>query len=144
MALREASKAAERGEVPVGAVLTDNAGRIIARCANSPISKSDPTAHAEILALRRAAKRIGNYRVENATLYVTIEPCAMCLGAAIQARVARLVYGADDPKAGAVRSIVRFPLEKTNHKIEIAGGVLAEECGRLLKEFFATKRRRHP
>ena len=110
-ALKEAAKAAARGEVPVGAVLADATGRIIARGSNAPISKNDPTAHAEIVALRKAAKNAGNYRLTGSTLYVTIEPCAMCLGALIQARVKRLVYGADDPKAGAVRSIVRFPVE---------------------------------
>jgi tRNA(adenine34) deaminase len=140
-ALKEASRAAERGEVPVGAVLTDTTGRIIARGSNASISKSDPTAHAEIVALRKAAKQAKNYRLIGTTLYVTIEPCAMCLGALIQARVKRLVYGADDPKAGAVRSIVRFPVEKTNHALEIEGGVLAGECCRVLKDFFAAKRR---
>lgn len=140
-ALDEAARASARGEVPVGAVLVDAAGRIIARGSNSPISKCDPTAHAEIVALRKAAKRTGNYRLIGTTLYVTIEPCAMCLGALIQARVKRLVYGADDPKAGAVRSIVRFPVEKTNHALEIEGGVLAGECSRVLKDFFTAKRR---
>ena len=139
--LKEAARAAARGEVPVGAVLTDAAGRIIARGSNASISKYDPTAHAEIVAIRKAAKKRGNYRLTDTTLYVTIEPCAMCLGALIQARVKRLVYGADDPKAGAVRSIVRFPVEKTNHALEIEGGVLAGECGRVLKDFFAAKRR---
>jgi tRNA(adenine34) deaminase len=141
-ALKEASSAAARGEVPVGAVLADAAGRIIARGSNAPISKNDPTAHAEIVALRKAGKKTGNYRLPGTTLYATIEPCAMCLGALIQARVKRLVYGADDPKSGAVRSIVRFPVERTNHRLEIERGVLAAECGRILKEFFAAKRRR--
>ena len=141
-ALREAGKAAKRGEVPVGAVLVDGAGRFIARGANSSISKTDPTAHAEIIAIRKAAKKLGNYRLGDSTLYVTIEPCAMCLGAIIQARVRTLVYGADDPKAGAVRSIIRFPIEKTNHHLSIRSGILAEDCCRLLKEFFAAKRRR--
>ena len=140
-AIKEGAKAAERGEVPVGAVLASAAGRIIARGSNSPISKCDPTAHAEIVAIRKAATKRRNYRLTDTTLYVTIEPCAMCLGALIQARVKRLVYGADDPKAGAVRSIVRFPVEKTNHALEIEGGVLAGECGRVLKDFFAAKRR---
>ena len=142
LAIREADMAAKRGEVPVGAVLVAASGSIISRGANSPISKRDPTAHAEIVALRKAAKALGNYRLAGTILYVTIEPCAMCLGAALQARVRRLVYGADDPKAGAVRSIVRFPIEKTNHALEVTRGVLAEECGRILKDFFAAKRRR--
>jgi tRNA(adenine34) deaminase len=141
IALREAAKAAERGEVPVGAVLVDAAGRVIGRGANSPITNCDPTAHAEIVAIRKASRKLGNYRLAGTTLYATIEPCAMCLGALIQARVGRLVYGADDPKAGAVRSIVRFPVERTNHALEIEGGVLAGECGRILKDFFAAKRR---
>jgi tRNA(adenine34) deaminase len=141
-ALKEAAKAAERGEVPVGAVLVDATGRIIARGSNAPIGKNDPTAHAEIIALRKAAKRARNYRLVGTTLYVTIEPCAMCLGAIVHARLRRLVYGADDPKAGAVHSIVRLPIEKTNHRLEIEGGILADECGRALKDFFAAKRRR--
>lgn len=142
MALREAGKAAKRGEVPIGAVLVDVSGTAVGRGANGPIAKCDPTAHAEIIALRKAAKALGNYRLGGTTLYATIEPCAMCLGALLQARVRRLVYGADDPKAGAVRSIVRFPIEKTNHALEIQGGILSGECGRILKEFFAAKRRR--
>ncbi len=140
-ALREAAKAAKRGEVPVGAVVADAGGTIIGRGANSPISKRDPTAHAEIIALRKAAKVLGNYRLTGTTLCVTIEPCAMCLGAALLARVGSLVYGADDPKAGAVRSIVRFPIEKSNHRLEIRRGVLAQECGKILKDFFAARRR---
>jgi len=142
LAIREAGKAVKRGEVPVGAALVDASGTVIGRGSNSPIAKCDPTAHAEIIALRKAAKALGNYRLGGTTLYATIEPCAMCLGALLQARVRRLVYGADDPKAGAVRSIVRFPIEKTNHDLEIRGGVLSEECGLILKEFFAAKRRR--
>jgi len=142
LALREAAKAAERGEVPVGAVIVDRDGNVLGRGANSPISKCDPTAHAEIVALRKAAKKSGNYRLTGTTLYATVEPCAMCLGALIQARVGRLIYGADDPKAGAVHSIIRFPIEKTNHRLEIRRGVLAEECGRILKDFFAAKRGR--
>jgi tRNA(adenine34) deaminase len=142
LALKEAEKAAERGEVPIGAVLVDAKDTVMGRGSNRPISACDPTAHAEIVALRRAARKSGNYRLAGATLFVTIEPCAMCLGALLQARIRRLVYGADDPKAGAVRSIVRFPIEKTNHRLEIEGGVLAEECGRLLKDFFAAKRMR--
>jgi tRNA(adenine34) deaminase len=142
LALLEAAKAGERGEVPVGAVLTDSKGRVISRGSNDPIRKNDPTAHAEVMAIRKGAKKLGNYRLTGTTLCVTIEPCAMCLGAIIQARIGRLVYGADDPKAGAVRSIVRFPIEKTNHRLEIVRGVLADECGGILKEFFRAKRRK--
>ena len=141
MALREAVKAAERGEVPVGAVIVDHDGNVLGRGANNPISKCDPTAHAEIVALRKAAKKAGNYRLTGTILYATVEPCAMCLGALIQARVGRLVYGADDPKAGAVHSIIRFPIEKTNHRLEIRRGILAEDCGRILKDFFSARRR---
>jgi len=138
-ALREAGRAAERGEVPVGAVVVAQ-GRILGRGHNRSISSSDPTAHAEIVALRRACAKADNYRLPGATLYVTIEPCAMCLGAIVQARIGRLVFGALDPKAGAVRSIMTFPFEKTNHTLEIEGGVLAEDCGRILKDFFRLRR----
>ena len=139
-ALGEARAAAERGEVPVGAVLAIE-GRIVARAGNRTIADCDPTAHAEIIVLRDAAKSIGNYRLSGATLYVTIEPCAMCAGAMIQARIDRLVYGADDPKGGAVRScfsILESPL--INHRVESTGGVLADEAAGLLKDFFAVRR----
>ncbi len=139
-ALREAAQAGDRGEVPVGAVVVKE-GTIVARGSNSPVASSDPTAHAEIVALRRAARRAGNYRLTGCDLYVTVEPCAMCLGAAVQARVGRLVYGAPDPKAGAVRSIMVFPFDKSNHRPRILGGVLASECGRLLTDFFRARRR---
>jgi tRNA(adenine34) deaminase len=139
-ALRQAARAAAKGEVPVGAVIVRE-GRILARGHNQPIGKNDPTAHAEIVAIRKAARKLGNYRLTDCDLYVTIEPCAMCLGGVLQARLRRLVYGADDPKAGAVRSIVVFPVEKTNHRLEIAGGVLAEESARLLRDFFKKRRR---
>ena len=139
-ALREAAKAGHRGEVPVGAVVVRE-GKIVARGSNRPVAASDPTAHAEVVALRQAALRAGNYRLTGCDLYVTVEPCAMCLGAVVQARVGRLVYGAADPKAGAVRSIMAFPFDKTNHRPWITGGVLAEECGRLLRDFFRSKRR---
>jgi tRNA(adenine34) deaminase len=142
LALREASKAADRGEIPVGAVLIDGSGAVISRGGNATISKIDPTAHAEVVAIRKAARKVGNHRLTGAALYVTVEPCAMCLGALIQARIGRLVYGANDSKAGAVRSIVRFPVEKTNHRLEIVSGVMAQECAGLLKAFFAGKRRR--
>jgi len=138
-ALNAAVAAAQGGEVPVGAVIVRE-GKIIARGGNRPIRTSDPTAHAEIAAIRAAAKKAGNYRLTGCDLYVTVEPCAMCLGAILQARIRRLVYGAADPKAGAVKSIVRFPIHKTNHKLEIRGGVMAEESAALLRSFFRARR----
>ena len=139
-ALREAGKAAAAGEVPVGAVIVRQ-GRIVARGSNEPIRRSDPTAHAEIVALRRAARKAGNYRLPDCELFVTVEPCAMCLGAIVQARVRRLVYGAADPKAGAVSSIMTFPFARTNHRLEVVAGVLADECAGALREFFRGRRR---
>jgi tRNA(adenine34) deaminase len=138
-ALAEADRAKIRGEVPVGAVLVAG-GRILARGHNQPVGKNDPTAHAEIVALRRAAAKRKNYRLAGCDLYITLEPCAMCLGAVVQARIRRLVFGAADPKAGAVRSVMRFPFARMNHRPEIQGGVLAEECGRIIREFFKAKR----
>lgn len=129
------------GEVPVGAVLVLD-GEIIGRGFNSPIGESDPTAHAEIAALRDAARRLGNYRLPGSTLYVTLEPCAMCAGAIMHARVAKVVYGARDPKTGVHGSVVDlFGVERLNHHTEITGGVLAEECGTMLSGFFAARRR---
>jgi tRNA(adenine34) deaminase len=139
-ALAEAGKAAARGEVPVGAVVVRQ-GRIVARGANRPIASSDPTAHAEIVALRKAAKKSGNYRLPDCELYVTVEPCAMCLGAIVQARVRRVVYGARDPKAGAVSSTMRFPFGRLNHRPEVLGGILAGESGELLRDFFRARRK---
>lgn len=139
-ALEEARAAAERGEVPVGAVIAID-GSSVSRAGNRTITHCDPTAHAEIVALRDAARRIGNYRLLGATMYVTIEPCAMCAGALIQARVARLVYGADDPKGGAVRtflSVLDHP--QLNHRVEVISGVLAGESAEILKSFFAARR----
>jgi tRNA(adenine34) deaminase len=138
-ALAEAVKAAGRGEVPVGAVIVRD-GRIVARGSNRPIGSSDPTAHAEIVALRKAAKRAGNYRLPDCDLYVTVEPCAMCLGAIVQARVRRLVFGAPDPKAGAVMSTMEFPFDRLNHRPDVFGGILARESVSLLREFFRTRR----
>lgn len=139
-ALDEARCAAERGEVPVGAVITVE-GRIVARAGNRTITDCDPTAHAEIIALREASKAVGNYRLLGATLYVTIEPCAMCAGAMIQARVDRLVYGADDPKGGAVQSCFSiFDSPKINHRVETTAGVLAQDAAALLQDFFAARR----
>jgi tRNA(adenine34) deaminase len=139
LALREAARAAERGEVPVGTVVAAG-GKVIGRGANRPIRANDPTAHAEIVALRKACAKAGNYRLPDATIYVTIEPCAMCLGAIVQARVRRLVYGALDPRSGAVVSIMTFPFDRTNHRLEISGGVLADDCGRVLRAFFRARR----
>jgi tRNA(adenine34) deaminase len=138
-ALAEAAKAAARGEVPVGAVLARDS-RVIARGSNRPVGASDPTAHAEIVAIRQAAKRLGNYRLNGCDLYVTVEPCAMCLGAVVQARIRRLVFGALDPKAGAVASTMAFPFERLNHRPEITGGVLASESASLLRDFFRRRR----
>jgi tRNA(Arg) A34 adenosine deaminase TadA len=140
LALDEARQAAEAGEVPVGAVVV-LAGRVLARGRNRPIALHDPTAHAEILALRGAARELGNYRLSGATLYATIEPCAMCCGAAVHARIARLVYGAADAKAGAVRSVHQLLDDaRLNHRVEVTAGVRAEECGARLSDFFRAKR----
>jgi tRNA(adenine34) deaminase len=140
-ALSLARKAGARGEVPVGAVLV-RGGRVVARGYNQPILRRDATAHAEIMAIRQAGRKENNYRLAGCDLYATLEPCAMCLGAIVQARLRRVIYGAADPKAGAVRSTMRFPFKKLNHRPEITGGLLAEECGRVLTDFFRAKRRR--
>ncbi|MBU6421110.1 MAG: tRNA adenosine(34) deaminase TadA [Gammaproteobacteria bacterium] len=140
MALELARKAEAAGEVPVGAVVVKD-GAIIGCGWNHPISAKDPTAHAEIIAMREAAQTLGNYRLLDTTLYVTLEPCAMCAGAMVHARVQRLVFGAADPRAGAAGSvfdIVRMP--KLNHRLDVAGGVLADESGGLLKTFFERRR----
>ena len=141
MAVEEARVAQAAGEVPVGAVVVASDGQVIARAGNRTIRDCDPTAHAEMVALREAARALSNYRLGGATLYVTIEPCAMCAGAMIQARVARLVYGADDPRGGAVRSCFNV-LEHAalNHRVEVTAGVMAEECGAAMRAFFAAKR----
>ena len=139
-ALAEAARGAEAGEVPVGAVVVSG-GEIIARAHNLPVAANDPTAHAEILALRSAAEHIGNYRLTHCDLYVTLEPCAMCASALVHARIGRLVYGAADPKGGAVVSCLRL-LESPhwNHQIEVVGGGLAEESAALLPRFFTLRR----
>jgi tRNA(adenine34) deaminase len=135
-----AKYAASIGEVPVGAVLVLE-NEIIGEGWNCPITVNDPTAHAEIIALRKGAEKLQNYRLLNTILYVTLEPCAMCVGAMLYARVKRLVFGADDPKAGAVRSVFKLLDEsKLNHRIEYEGGLMAEECGALLQAFFKEKR----
>jgi tRNA(adenine34) deaminase len=139
-ALNRAIEAGERGEVPVGAIVVVD-GDVIAEGFNQPIATSDPTAHAEIVAIRRAAALLGNYRLTEASLYVTIEPCQMCVGAMIHARIARLVYGAQEPKAGAVESAMRAHEHSSlNHRIEVTGGVLAEESRRLMQAFFQERR----
>ncbi len=140
-ALAQAQMAAAAGEVPIGALLVGPEGAILAETQNRLLRDNDPTAHAEILALRAAGAALGNYRLTGCTLYVTLEPCAMCAGAIIHARLARLVYGAADPKAGAagsVLSVLNHP--QLNHKMPIASGLLADECGALLKDFFRQRR----
>lgn len=140
MAVEQARWAGEQGEVPVGAVVVSG-DQIVARAGNRTIADCDPTAHAEILALREGAKAQGNHRLLDATLYVTIEPCAMCAGAMVQARIRRLVYGADDPRAGAVRSCFSiFDHPQINHRLEVMPGVLATESAALLRDFFAARR----
>ena len=140
LALAEAEKALLAGEVPVGAVVV-RGGEVIASAHNGPVGLKDPSAHAEILALRRAAEAEGNYRLAGTTLYVTIEPCLMCAGALIHARVSRLVFGAPDPKGGAVVSLYEVLGDsRLNHRVEVTGGVLGEACGEILSRFFREKR----
>lgn len=140
-ALRLARRAARMGEVPIGAVLVDPAGRIIAATGNRTITNIDPTAHAEMLAMRQAAKAMGNYRLTGTTLYVTLEPCPMCAGAIVWARVKRVVYAAPDPKAGALGSVMNLAAEQSlNHRPIVDDGVLADQAAALLKEFFASRR----
>jgi tRNA(adenine34) deaminase len=139
-ALRAAQRALQTGEVPVGAVVVCD-GRMVSSGFNRNILDSDPTAHAEIVALRQAAASIGNHRLGNCDLFVTIEPCAMCAGAMVHARIRRLVYGAEDPKAGAVHSVMRVLNHPSlNHRIEVKGGILAGKCGDILQEFFRLRR----
>ena len=140
LALDEARAALAAGEVPVGAVVVLD-GQVIGRGHNQPIDLKDPTAHAEVLALRAAAQVMGNYRLGAAALYATVEPCAMCCGAAVLARVARVVYGAPDPKAGAARTLYRLPEDaRLNHQAAVRGDVRGEESAALLREFFEAKR----
>jgi tRNA(adenine34) deaminase len=142
LALEEARKAGERGEVPVGAVIVDEHQNILSVAGNNSIADSDPAGHAEIIAMRETGRKIGNYRLLNTTLYVTIEPCVMCAGAMIHARIGRLVYGAADSKAGGMVSCYQVGADgKLNHQIYIKGGVLADECSNLLKDFFKRKRK---
>ena len=141
-ALELARAAARAGEVPVGAVVVDADGRIVGEAANAPIALSDPTAHAEVLALRAACERAGNYRLPGHTLYVTLEPCTMCAGAISVARIGRVVFGASDPKGGAVESGVRFFEQPTcHHRPAVEGGLRAEAASALLKDFFRARRR---
>jgi len=142
IALAEAQAAAERDEAPIGAVIVDpSTGEVVARAGNSPIARNDPTAHAEILALRAAAERVGNYRLTGLSMYVTLEPCAMCAGAISHARIGRLVFGAIDEKGGAVVGGPKFFDQPTCHwRPDVAGGVLADESAALLKAFFRQRR----
>ena len=140
LALEEARAAAAAGEVPIGALIVHD-GRILARSGNRTIRDCDPTAHAEMVVIREAARVLRNYRMAGTTLYVTLEPCSMCAGAMIQARIPRLVYGADDPKGGAVRSCFEVLTNATlNHQVEITSGILAPDCASLLQSFFAARR----
>ena len=143
LAIEEAKAAARRGEVPVGAVLVTADGEVVARTGNAPISICDPTAHAEILALRDGAFKTANYRLGGMSLYVTLEPCTMCAGAISNARIARVIYGASDPKGGAVEHGVRFFEQPTcHHRPKVMGGVLAAESSAMLKGFFKDRRRK--
>jgi tRNA(adenine34) deaminase len=141
LALQEAHKAQGRGEVPVGAVIVDETGTVLASAGNRSIVDRDPAGHAEMVTLRAAGKKLDNYRLLNTTLYVTIEPCVMCAGAILHARVGRLVFGASDPKAGAVVSQYQIGRDgKLNHQLVVEGGLLADECAELLTGFFKKKR----
>ena len=141
LALEEAKKAGQMGEVPVGAVLVAENGEVLSAAGNRTIAHTDPTSHAEVLALRRAASSIRNYRLLNTTLYVTVEPCIMCMGALVHARVLRLVFGAGDPKWGAAGSLYNFAQdERLNHRVEVLQGVLEENCRALMQNFFRVKR----
>jgi len=143
VALELAQQAAQSGEVPVGAVVVKD-GEIIGYGSNAPIGRHDPSAHAEMLALRDAAQRIGNYRLIDCELYVTLEPCLMCAGVIFHARIARVIYGAPDPKTGAAGSVLNlFEEQRLNHHASVLGGVLAAECGDVLSQFFAARRMQH-
>jgi tRNA(adenine34) deaminase len=140
MAIEQAQLAAQSGEVPVGAVLVKD-GRVISKAFNKPIANHDPSAHAEMLALREAALAEENYRIPGSTLYVTLEPCAMCSGAMLHARIDRVVYGAPDPKTGAAGSVLDiFASKQINHQTSVEGGIMSEECGQLLRDFFKGRR----
>ena len=140
MAIEQAQLAAQSGEVPVGAVLVKD-GQVISKAFNKPIANHDPSAHAEMLALRDAALAEENYRIPGSTLYVTLEPCAMCSGAMLHARIGRVVYGAPDPKTGAAGSVLDiFASKQINHQTSVEGGIMSEECGQLLRDFFKGRR----
>ena len=140
MAIEQAQLAAQSGEVPVGAVLVRD-GQVISKAFNKPIANHDPSAHAEMLALREAALTEENYRIPGSTLYVTLEPCAMCSGAMLHARIDRVVYGAQDPKTGAAGSVLDiFSSKQINHQTSVEGGIMSEECGQLLRDFFKGRR----
>jgi tRNA(adenine34) deaminase len=140
LALEEARAAAIAGEIPIGALVVYD-GKVLARSGNRTIRDCDPTAHAEIVVIREAAAALHNYRISRTTLYVTLEPCSMCAGAMIQARIPRLVYGADDPRGGAVRSCFEvLTASKLNHRVEITAGILAADCVAILQSFFAARR----
>ena len=141
LALKEAKIAGQIGEVPVGAVLVSENGEILAAAYNQTIKLADPTAHAEILALRKGALKINNYRLLKTTLYVTVEPCIMCMGAIVHARISQVVFGTTDPKWGAAGSLYNYAEdERLNHRVEITSGVCAEDCRRLMQDFFRAKR----
>ncbi len=145
LALAQAARALQLGEVPVGAVLVGAQGELLATGFNRTIIDHDPTAHAEIVALRAGAQQVQNYRLPGASLYVTLEPCAMCLGAMLHARLARVVFGAPDPKTGVCGSVLNLALEKQlNHHTQVEGGVLAQECGDTLRQFFKERRGKDP
>jgi tRNA(adenine34) deaminase len=138
-ALEEAHGALHLGEVPIGAVVVQD-GEVVGRGFNQPIHAVDPTAHAEVVALRNAARALGNYRLPEAALYVTVEPCVMCVGAILSARIAVVVYGVHEPKFGAVRSLIRVERLRGNHRFEVIGGVCEEECRKLMQDFFKFRR----
>lgn len=140
LALVQARVAENAGEVPVGAVLLDASGAVLASGFNQPISSNDPTGHAEVVVLREAARKRANYRLPGTTMIVTVEPCLMCAGALINARVARLIFGAREPKWGAIESLLRLELLGLNHQIEVVSGVRQEECGELMRRFFRERR----
>ena len=141
LALAEAKKAGQMGEVPIGAILVSEDGQILSSTHNRTIDLADPTAHAEILALREAALKINNYRLLNTTLYVTVEPCMMCMGAMVHARISNLVFGTQDPKWGAAGSLYNFAGDdRLNHRVAVTKGVCGHECRRLMQEFFRAKR----
>jgi len=140
LALEEAARALNAGEVPVGAIVVLD-GKVMGAGFNQPISSSDPTAHAEIIALRQAATRAGNYRLTGATIYVTVEPCLMCVGAMVHARIGAVVYGTPEPKAGAIVSMTRaHELPGLNHRLRVEGGVLEDECRQMMQNFFRSRR----